>query len=139
MKAILDKLGIKDVNPGACTGPDGWIEDPKGTELVSHNPASGKPIAKIIQATPASYETVISAAHEAFETWRRVPAPQRGQVVRDLGIALRELKEPLGDLVQPVSEGLQACMHVARQRAGRAGVRRAVAGCDQSQPGPCGA
>jgi aldehyde dehydrogenase (NAD+) len=99
MKAVLEKLGIKEVNPGACTGPDGWIEDPKGKELVSNNPTNGEPIAKVIQATPETYEKVISAAHEAFKTWRCLPAPQRGQVVRDLGIALRELKEPLGDLV----------------------------------------
>ena len=99
MKSLLDKLGIKDVNPGACTGPDGWIKDPKGKELVSNNPTTGEPIAKVVQATSESYEKVITSAHDAFKSWRSVPAPQRGQVVRDLGNALRELKEPLGDLV----------------------------------------
>ena len=99
MKAILEKLGIKEVNLGACTGPDGWIEDADGKELISFNPTTEEPIAKIVQATANSYETVVSAAHSAFQTWRTVPAPQRGQVVRDLGEALRELKEPLGDLV----------------------------------------
>ena len=99
MKSLLDKLGIKDVNPGACIGPDGWIRDPKGKELVSNNPTTGEPIAKVIQATSASYENVITSAHNAFTSWRSVPAPQRGHVVRDLGNALRELKEPLGDLV----------------------------------------
>jgi aldehyde dehydrogenase (NAD+) len=99
MKALLDKLGIEDVNAGACTGPDGWIKDPNGKELVSNNPTTGEPIAKVIQATPESYEKVIAAADVAFKSWREVPAPQRGQVVRDLGNALRELKEPLGDLV----------------------------------------
>jgi aldehyde dehydrogenase (NAD+) len=99
MKSLLDKLGIEDVNAGACTGPDGWIKDPKGKELVSNNHTTGEPIAKVIQATSESYEKVITAAHGAFNSWRSVPAPQRGQVVRDLGNALRELKEPLGDLV----------------------------------------
>ena len=85
MKALLDKLGIKDVNAGACTGPgpDGWIEDPKGKERVSYNPTTAEPIAKVIQATSESYQKVVSAAHAAFPTWRSVPAPQRGQVVRD--------------------------------------------------------
>ncbi len=99
MKAILEKLQLKDINPGACTGPDGWILDPKGTELVSYNPATGEVIGKVVQATGATYEKVVSAAQAAFMKWRDVPAPKRGQVVRDLGEALRLLKEPLGDLV----------------------------------------
>ena len=99
MKAILKKLGIEETNPGACTGPDGWIQDPEGSELISYTPTTEEPIASVIQATPQSYETVAAQAHAAFQKWRAVPAPQRGQVVRDLGEALRELKEPLGDLV----------------------------------------
>lgn len=99
MKNILEKLNIQPVNVGACIGPDGWIKDPKGKELVSRNPTTGEPIATIIQATAETYEKVASAAQKAFMSWRDVPAPKRGQVVRDLGDALRELKEPLGDLV----------------------------------------
>jgi aldehyde dehydrogenase (NAD+) len=99
MKSILKALQIKEINPGACHGPDAWIEDPKGKELVSFNPATGEAIAKVIQATPATYGKVSKAAHEAFLTWREVPAPKRGLIVRDLGDALREAKEPLGDLV----------------------------------------
>jgi aldehyde dehydrogenase (NAD+) len=99
MKAILKELGIEETNAGACTGPDGWIRDPGGNELISYNPTTEEPIASVIEATSKSYQQVASAAHSAFSTWRTVPAPQRGQVVRDLGEALRELKEPLGDLV----------------------------------------
>jgi aldehyde dehydrogenase (NAD+) len=99
MKALLEILHIKDVNPGACIGPKGWIEDSKGKELVSYNPATGDPIAKVIQASPETYEVVVSTAHKTFLSWRETPAPKRGQIVRDLGNALRELKEPLGDLV----------------------------------------
>jgi len=99
MNNLLEKLGIKAVNPGACTGPYGWLTDPKGEELVSYNPSTGEPLATVIQATPETYEKVASAAQEAFLTWRNIPAPKRGEVVRDLGNALRELKEPLGDLV----------------------------------------
>ncbi len=99
MNKLLEKLNIQPVNAGACIGPDGWIKDPKGKELVSYNPTTGEALATILQATPETYEKVASAAQQAFLKWRTVPAPKRGQVVRDLGDALRELKEPLGDLV----------------------------------------
>ena len=99
MNKLLEKLHIEPVNAGACSGPEGWIKDPKGKELVSYNPTTGEALATILQATPASYEKVASAAQQAFLVWRQVPAPKRGQVVRDLGDALREAKEPLGDLV----------------------------------------
>jgi len=99
MNAILDKLGIQAVNPGACTGPDSWIEDPGGKELISYNPTTGEPLAKVIQATAATSEQVIARAQNAFQSWRGVPAPKRGEIVRDLGNALRAVKEPLGELV----------------------------------------
>jgi aldehyde dehydrogenase (NAD+) len=99
MHPILEKLGLKDVNPGACTGPSGWITDPRGVELVSYNPTTTEPLARIVQATPKSYEQVAAAAHAGFLRWREVPAPKRGQLVRDLGTAIAEIKEPLGELV----------------------------------------
>jgi len=99
MKALLSKLQLEPVNAGACHGPDAWIRDPKGSELTSYNPTTGEAIAKVIQATPSAYERVAAAAQQAFLGWREVPAPKRGLLVRDLGQALRELKEPLGDLV----------------------------------------
>ncbi|HCB02251.1 MAG TPA: aldehyde dehydrogenase family protein [Anaerolineae bacterium] len=99
MKSLLDRLNIKPVNAGASTGADNWYTDKNGKELISYNPTTGEPIAKIIQATAQTYEKVASEAQNAFLKWRHVPAPKRGEVVRDLGEALRQLKEPLGDLV----------------------------------------
>ena len=99
MNAILQKLSIKDVNPGACTGPDNWLAEHGAKELISYNPTTGEPLARVMQATPAVYQQVAATAHAAFLKWRDVPAPSRGQVVRDLGDALREVQEPLGDLV----------------------------------------
>jgi aldehyde dehydrogenase (NAD+) len=99
MNALLHKLSLRDVNPGACTGPGGWLDDSRGEELVSYNPATGEPIARVIRASAEAYDTVVRTAGEAFRAWRAVPAPKRGEVVRDLGNALRELKEPLGELV----------------------------------------
>ncbi len=99
MKALLEALGIQEVNLGACSGMNLWFEDPRGQELTSYNPATGEPIAKVIQATEESYERTIAYAVDAFKTWRMVPAPRRGLVIRDFAQALREVKEPLGELV----------------------------------------
>lgn len=99
MKSILEKLKIKAVTPGACTGVDQWILDPKGNELASYNPATGELIGKVIQVTSATYEQVVTSAQNTFMNWRSVPAPKRGELVRDLADALRMYKEPLGDLV----------------------------------------
>ncbi len=99
MKGLLAKLHLDEVNPGACAGPGEWIADSGGAELISYNPTTGEPIARVIQATPQAYERVVQAAQAAFLSWREMPAPKRGQVVRDLGNAVRECKEPLGDLI----------------------------------------
>ena len=109
IKALLQSLGIRNVNPGACTGR--WIESKGGTELTSFTPIDGSPIAKVVQADEATYEHVVEAAHQAFLTWRMMPAPKRGLIIRELGDALREHKEALGELVslemgKILSEGL---------------------------------
>jgi aldehyde dehydrogenase (NAD+) len=99
MKALLEKLHIQDVNPGACTGPDGWIEDRNGKELVTYNPTTGEAIASVVQVTEESYEAIVSKATETFAAWRTLPAPRRGLVIHDLADALRDLQEPLGELI----------------------------------------
>ena len=58
--SLLDKLQLKDVNPGACHGPNAWIADPAGKQLVSYNPTTGEPIAKIAQATPGGLRLSIA-------------------------------------------------------------------------------
>ncbi len=98
-KALLTKLGIEDVNAGACVGPDGWMRDDDAGRIVSINSSTGEPIASVMLASEATCDDVVSASAAAFERWREVPAPKRGDLVRDLGNALREMKEPLGDLV----------------------------------------
>lgn len=99
MNKILQKLQVNNVNVGACAGPDDWYQDPQSEEITSYDPATGKPIAKVLQATEKTYEKVLNQAVESFKTWRLMPAPKRGQVIRDLGDAIREKKEPLGELV----------------------------------------
>ncbi len=97
MKDLLNELGIEDVNSGVYA--DGWVARPSGGELVSMNPATGRPIATVLQAGEEDYEHVFRAAQSAFETWRMVPAPKRGEIVRQLGEELRKYKKPLGRLV----------------------------------------
>ena len=97
--SLLKKLSIEEVNRGACFGVDGWLDDREGQEVASYSPATSDPIAKVIQASPHAYERIIAEAVAAFGSWRMIPAPKRGAVVRDFGNALREMKEPLGDLV----------------------------------------
>lgn len=72
---------------------------PSGDITESHSPIDGKPIASIKNASAADYEMVVKKAEEAFKTWKTVPAPLRGEVVRQIGLALREKKEELGYLV----------------------------------------
>ena len=97
MKDILEALGIAEKTSGVFAGD--WVAEPAGGEVVSLNPPTGEPIATILTASEDDYETVIASAQEAFSQWRMLPAPKRGEVVRLLGNALREYKEPLGALV----------------------------------------
>ncbi len=97
MKETLKILGIHPINKGACTGTK-WL-DTKGEILVSKSPVTGETIASVQQATKDDYEIVIQTAQEAFKTWRQVPAPKRGDIVRQMGDALRENKPQLGKLV----------------------------------------
>ncbi len=97
IREILKTLNIKKINHGATTGTE-WIET-KGEALTSYSPADGSAIATVNQATWDDYETVMARATDAFRTWRMVPAPKRGEIVRQIGNRLREYKEPLGSLV----------------------------------------
>lgn len=93
----LKNLGIQESNLGSSTGLN-WI-DSGAASLASFSPADGKKIASVQLATEETYEVVIVQAQIAFETWRTVPAPKRGDIVREIGNALREVKADLGKLV----------------------------------------
>lgn len=94
---ILKQLGIKEINKGASTG-ENWL-DTNGEVYSSITPVDGSEIAKVTSATSEDFNKVVDKAHQAFLEWRKVPAPLRGEVVRQIGNALREYKEPLGALV----------------------------------------
>ena len=92
----LKQLGINEVNNGTSTGSD-WFSS--GEEISSYSPVDGQLIAKVKTTTKDDYEKVVTTASSAFKTWRKMPAPQRGEVVRQFNEELRRLKEPLGKLV----------------------------------------
>ena len=95
MNEILKALDLRDVEPGAFCGE--WLGS--GDELEVATPIDGSVIGRVRQCSEDDYEKVVSAAHAAFHDWRTVPAPRRGEVVRLLGNALREVKNELGALV----------------------------------------
>jgi aldehyde dehydrogenase (NAD+) len=97
VKGVLDRLGIKDVNSGATTGTK-WLKT-SGILTVSDSPIDGSTIAQVTNANTKEYEQVIQTAAAAFESWKTWPAPKRGEVVRQIGLALRESKKDLGFLV----------------------------------------
>ena len=93
----LKNLGIQESNLGSSTGTT-WL-DSGAASLASFSPADGKKIASVQLATAETYEAVVTQAQVAFESWRLVPAPKRGDIVREIGNALREVKADLGKLV----------------------------------------
>ncbi|PZX50096.1 aldehyde dehydrogenase (NAD+) [Algoriphagus ratkowskyi] len=93
----LKRLGIQSENSGVSTGSR-WI-DSNESLISSFSPVDGKEIAKVQLASSETLEQVMIQAQQAFLHWRTIPAPQRGEVVREIGNALREAKEDLGKLV----------------------------------------
>jgi len=92
----LQKLGIQDINYGTSTG-NTWL--PGGETISSFSPVDGSLIGKVTTTSQEDYEKVMQSATQAFKAWRVMPAPQRGEIIRQFGEALRELKAPLGKLV----------------------------------------
>ncbi|MFI5236848.1 MAG: aldehyde dehydrogenase family protein [Ignavibacteriales bacterium] len=95
---FLQQLGINKMNFGSSTGQK-WIQTKTEGELKVHSPVDGKYIASVYQGSEKDYGKVMISLEEAFNFWRMVPAPQRGEIVRQIGIKLREYKQPLGKLV----------------------------------------
>ena len=95
MHDVLRKLGLESVNAGGFCGE--WIGG--GEKIDSVSPIDGKGLAAVKQVTPAEYDRIVDRAYAAFLKWRQVPAPVRGETIRQLGDALRKHKADLGTLV----------------------------------------
>ncbi|WP_306349524.1 aldehyde dehydrogenase family protein [Flavobacterium sp. '19STA2R22 D10 B1'] len=96
IKEALVQLGIKEINEGTSTGSE-WFSN--GKIIESFSPVDGTLIAKVKASTSEDYSKAMHKATEAFGTWRLMPAPKRGEIVRQMGDELRKFKEPLGKLV----------------------------------------
>jgi aldehyde dehydrogenase (NAD+) len=99
MRDILSSLGLSELNSGAWSQDGGWSQDATGSIIESINPTTGELLGRVRSATAADYERVIVSARKAFEQWRMVPAPKRGEAVRLIGEELRVHKSALGSLV----------------------------------------
>lgn len=97
MKQVLKTLKIELLNNGVSTGVESWAGG--GSLLSSYSPVDGELIGQVNQANKEDYNKVIEKANVAFKVWRTVPAPKRGEIVRQMGDALRENKDALGRLV----------------------------------------
>src|SRR5690606_29009968 len=96
IEKALKQLGLQPINEGTSTGSDNFSG---GDIIESYSPVDGKLIGKVKTTTKADYDKVMEAATTAFKAWRLMPAPQRGEIVRQFGEKLREKKEALGKLV----------------------------------------
>lgn len=96
---LLQSLQLAIKNSGASTGKHWWSDEKSDGEIISVNPANGHSIASIYCASSKDYEHVIKEAEHAFLTWRTIPAPKRGELIRNIGDELRKHKDFLGSLV----------------------------------------
>ncbi|MCW3124869.1 MAG: aldehyde dehydrogenase family protein [Bacteroidetes bacterium] len=97
MKSFLRQLNLSKENIGSSTGSK-WLKS-KGQLIKSFSPVDGKEIGSVIAGTEKEYNTIVATAQQAFTVWRNIPAPKRGEIVRQIGDELRKYKEPLGELV----------------------------------------
>lgn len=98
IQEVLVKLGIQAENPAFCTGTQ-WATQGNRTRKTIYSPINDELIASVELANAQDYEVVVQKAQEAFKFWQRVPAPKRGEIVRQIGEKLRANKELLGTLV----------------------------------------
>ncbi|MFN8354637.1 MAG: aldehyde dehydrogenase family protein [Spirosomataceae bacterium] len=97
MQQILKQLGIDAINSGTSTGQQHWSTT--NETISSYSPVDGSLIGAVTVSTPSDYERVVQSAQAAFKIWRNVPAPKRGEIVRQMGDAFRQNKQQLGRLV----------------------------------------
>jgi len=96
-RAILEELGIEPENPGACASE--WMPCSGASTIASLNPADGSELARVRLASEPEYDAVVAQALQVLERWRMLPAPKRGEIVREIGDELRQVKDTLGALV----------------------------------------
>ena len=106
----LKTLGIENDMPGSSTGTR-WLTRKNRKKLQAHSPVDGTVFATVSKATLKDYERIVTTAEQAFKVWRTTPAPKRGDIIRQIGVQLRDFKQSLGTLIsyesgKPIQEGL---------------------------------
>lgn len=96
---ILKALQLESTNSGTSTGSNWWSKTTNQGEIVSYNPTDGKAIGSVYNCSEEDYEHVMAEANKAYLSWRMVPAPKRGEIIRLIGEELRKNKDMLGSLV----------------------------------------
>ncbi|HKY69631.1 MAG TPA: aldehyde dehydrogenase family protein [Gammaproteobacteria bacterium] len=100
MDEIFARLDIKPDSPSASLGDGRFLKSEVSAEkIISVNPSTNQKIAEVFASNPEQYDQVVKHAQQCFHTWRQVPAPKRGELIRKIANRLRELKDPLGSLV----------------------------------------
>ncbi len=141
MSKILEMLGVKGENPGASTGVQ-WAKTREQGKIISYSPIDGREIASVYKASTEDYQWIMAAAAAAFEAWRKVPAPGRGQIVRQMANKLRQYKEPLGRLVtletgKSLREGLGEVQEMIDIADFAVGLSRQLYGYSMHSERPC--
>jgi aldehyde dehydrogenase (NAD+) len=98
IQETLHTLGISKNNNAASNGRE-WLTDEQAETITSRSPADNQDLATLTLTTPAQFDEIVQQAQEAFYHWRLVTPPERGEVIRKIGLKLREQKEALGSLV----------------------------------------
>jgi aldehyde dehydrogenase (NAD+) len=96
MKNILKQLNIKPENKGTSTG-NIWLKS-KGDTIASYSPVDGKLIASVSSTTNKEYSEVMTSASKAFAVWKNIPAPKRGEIVRQIGDELQKIQSTAGPI-----------------------------------------
>src|SRR5262245_40330115 len=99
IQQALKSLGLSENNVGAWSADGGWSSDTTGALIESYNPATEGIIGYVQASTPSDYERIVESSRDVFRSWRKVPAPKRGEVIRLIGDELRANKDALGTLV----------------------------------------
>lgn len=96
---LLKSLNLTPMNPGSSFDEKNFSKTIDKGEIISLNPSNGKPIASVYNCSEKDYQTIISQSQKAFLEWRMIPAPKRGEIVRQLGDEIRKNKQALSSLV----------------------------------------
>ena len=96
---MLKALGLSKLSSGTYLGNGEWSKTTDAGVLQAINPSTDEVIGEVYASSASDYETIVKRAQAAFETWRKTPAPRRGEAVRLCGDALRKHKDALGSLV----------------------------------------